>query len=239
MTDTSHKDTNGIRIPFIGEPAPAFTAETTNGTIDFPGDYKGKWVILFSHPADFTPVCTTEFMTLASMQPEFDELNAKLIGLSVDSSYSHIAWLRTIKERIKYRGMENVEVRFPVIADVNKEVAAKYGMIHPEVSDTYPVRSMFIIDPEGRIKATLIYPQPTGRNFQELKRMLIACQTAAVHQVATPADWQPGDDVIVPPPDQYGLARQRTEKTVEALRCEDWFLCFKTLGDSGDRRAGI
>ena len=125
-----------VRIPLIGEAAPAFKAHTTQGPINFPEDYKGKWVILFSHPADFTPVCTTEFMTFATMMPEFKALNCELVGLSIDSNYSHIAWLRTIKEKIKYKSMANVEVTFPLIADVKMDVAKRFGMVQPAASDT-------------------------------------------------------------------------------------------------------
>lgn len=220
---------DAARIPLIGEEAPAFTAETTQGTIHFPQDFKGKWVILFSHPADFTPVCTTEFMTFATLQPEFEALNTKLVGLSIDSNYSHIAWLRTIKEKIEYRGMKNVEVTFPLIADLKMEVAKKYGMLQPSASDTKAVRAVFFIDPAGKIRALLYYPLSNGRNFQEIKRLLIAMQTADAHQVATPADWQPGDDVIVPPPGSCGVAKGRMDKTPRDVHCYDWFFCTKKL----------
>lgn len=220
---------DGVRIPRIGEEAPAFTAETTQGTIRFPEDYKGKWVILFSHPADFTPVCTTEFMTFATMMPEFEALNTKLIGLSIDSTYSHIAWLRTIREKIEYRNMKNVEVTFPVIADLKMEVAKKYGMVQPSASDTKAVRAVFFIDPAGKIRALIYYPLSNGRNFQEIKRLLLAMQTSDANGVATPADWQPGDEVIVPPPGSCGVAKERMEKAAPDVHCYDWFFCTKTL----------
>ena len=153
------------RMPLIGDDAPAFTAVTTQGVINFPEDYKGKWVILFSHPADFTPVCTTEFMTFATMQEEFKALNTELIGLSVDSLYAHIAWLRKIQE-LEWNGMKNVEVKFPLIEDIKMEVASKYGMIQPNQSTTQAVRAVFIIDPEAKIRTILYYPLSTGRNFQ-------------------------------------------------------------------------
>ncbi|MDD5135976.1 MAG: peroxiredoxin [Candidatus Omnitrophica bacterium] len=216
-------------IPLIGEAAPAFKAETTQGPINFPADYKGKWVILFSHPADFTPVCTTEFMTFATMAPEFKALNCELIGLSIDSTYSHIAWLRTIKEKIKYKGMENVEVNFPLIADVRMDVAKLYGMIQPSADNTKAVRAVFFIDPAGKIRAIIYYPLSNGRNFQEIKRRLIAMQTSDANNVATPADWQPGDDVIVPPPGSCGSAKERVEKAGKDYYCLDWFICFKKL----------
>ena len=217
------------RIPLIGEKAPSFKAKTTQGVINFPKDYKGKWVILFSHPADFTPVCTTEFMTFASMQKEFDALNTKLIGLSIDSTYSHIAWLRTIKEKAQYKGMKNVEVTFPVIEDLKMEVAKKYGMVQPGASDTQAVRAVFFIDPKGIIRALVYYPLSNGRNFDEIKRLLVAMQTTDKYGVATPADWRPGDEVIIPPPGSCGTAKDRMMKAGKDYRCVDWFLCFKKL----------
>lgn len=216
-------------IPLIGEDAPAFTADTTQGTIHFPSDYKGKWVILFSHPADFTPVCTTEFMTFATMAPEFKALNCELVGLSIDSHYSHIAWLRTIKEKIKYKDMENVEVNFPLIADVKMEVAKLYGMLQPSADDTKAVRAVFFVDPKGKIRAILYYPLSNGRNFQEIKRLLIAMQTSDANNIATPADWQPGDDVIIPPPGSCGTAKERVDGAGKDYYCLDWFMCFKKL----------
>ena len=221
-------DSQAPRIPLIGEDAPPFEAVTTQGPIRFPEDYKGLWTILFSHPADFTPVCTTEFMTFATLMPEFEALNCKLIGLSIDSNFSHIAWLRTIKEKIKYRGMENVEVTFPVIADLKMEVARKYGMVHSSVDDSHAVRAVFIMDPEAKVRAVLYYPSSMGRNFQEILRMVVAMQTADKHQVATPADWQPGDDVIVPPPGSCGVAQERVEGK-EGTKCLDWFMCLKEI----------
>ncbi|MDH7516295.1 MAG: peroxiredoxin [Bacteroidota bacterium] len=216
-----------LPMPRIGDPAPPFTAATTQGTINFPADYAGSWVILFSHPADFTPVCTSEFMTFASMEKQFEEANCKLVGLSVDGLYSHIAWLRTIKEKIEYRGMKNVEVRFPLIEDITMEVAKRYGMIQPGESSTKAVRAVFFIDPKGIIRAIIYYPLSLGRNFDELYRVLIALQTADAFSVATPADWRPGDDVIVPPPGSCGTAQERMES--KDITCYDWFFCTKPL----------
>jgi peroxiredoxin (alkyl hydroperoxide reductase subunit C) len=219
----------GTSLPLLGQEAPTFTAQTTQGTINFPKDYKGKWVILFSHPADFTPVCTTEFMTFATMMPQFKALNCELIGLSIDSNYSHIAWLRTIKERIKYKGMQGVEVTFPVIADLRMDVAKAYGMLQPTASDTQAVRAVFFIDPTAKMRAILYYPLSNGRNFEEIKRLLIAMQTSDAHKCATPADWQPGDDVIIPPPNSCGVAQQRVAEAGANYQCLDWFLCLKKL----------
>jgi len=218
-----------ISMPRIGDTAPTFTAVTTQGPINFPSDYQGKWVILFSHPADFTPVCTSEFMTFASMQEEFKSLNCELVGLSVDGLYSHIAWLRTIKEKIEYKGMKNVEVTFPLIEDITMEVAKKYGMIQPGESTTKAVRAVFFIDPKGIIRAMIYYPLSLGRNFDELKRVVIALQTADKFQVAMPADWRPGDDVIVPPAGSCGVAKDRMEANDPDVKCYDWFFCTKKL----------
>lgn len=218
-----------VSMPRIGDTAPEFKAMTTQGEINFPADYKGSWVILFSHPADFTPVCTSEFMTFASMEQKFNEANCKLVGLSVDGLYSHIAWLRTIKEKIEYKGMKNVEVTFPLIEDITMNVAKKYGMIQPGESSTKAVRAVFFIDPKGIIRTIIYYPLSLGRNFEELYRVLIALQTADEFGVATPADWQPGDDVIVPPAGSCGTAKARMEGKAEDMRCYDWFFCTKKL----------
>jgi peroxiredoxin (alkyl hydroperoxide reductase subunit C) len=214
------------RMPLIGDDAPEFTATTTQGVINFPNDYKGKWVILFSHPADFTPVCTSEFMTFARMQKEFKDLNTELIGLSVDSLYAHIAWLRTIKEKIKWNGMENMEVTFPLIEDISMDVANKFGMIQPNQSNTQAVRAVFVIDPESKIRTILYYPLSTGRNFDEIKRIIQALQKADKDGVATPADWRPGDDVIVPPAGSCGVAKDRMTEA-DDMYCLDWFMCLK------------
>ncbi len=224
-----NQEQNVPRIPLIGETAPSFTAMTTQGVIKFPEDYKGKWVVLFSHPADFTPVCTTEFMTFASMKEDFEKLNTELIGLSIDSHYSHIAWLRTIKEKIQWKGMKDVEVKFPVIADLKMDVAKAFGMVMPEASDTQAVRAVFFIDPNAKIRALVYYPLANGRNFDEIKRLLIAMQTAEKYGVATPADWRPGDKVIIPPPGSCGQAADRVKGAGEEYECLDWFLCFKEL----------
>ena len=220
--------TQGTPMPRIGDKAPAFKAVTTQGPIDFPEQYAGKWVILFSHPADFTPVCTSEFMTFASMEKQFAEANCSLVGLSVDGLYSHIAWLRTIKEKIEYKGMKNVEVKFPLIEDITMEVAKKYGMIQPSESSTKAVRAVFVIDPKGIIRAIIYYPLSLGRNFDELYRIIIALQTADAFSVATPADWRPGDDVIVPPAGSCGVAKERMEGK-EDIKCYDWFFCTKKI----------
>lgn len=215
-----------MRMPLIGDKAPMFKANTTQGEINFPQDYAGKWVILFSHPADFTPVCTTEFMTFTSMLDEFKALNTELVGLSVDSIYSHIAWLRKIQE-LEWNGHKNLEVTFPLIEDIRMEVANKYGMIQPGQSNTQAVRAVFVIDPEGVVRTILYYPLSTGRNFDEIKRIIIALQKADSDGVATPADWRPGQDVIVPTAGSCGVAKDRMQSQNDDTYCLDWFMCFK------------
>ena len=217
-----------MAMPRIGDKAPEFKAITTQGNINFPTDYNGKWIILFSHPADFTPVCTSEFMTFAKLEPEFNALNCQLVGLSVDGLYSHIAWLRTIKDKIEFKGMKDIEVKFPLIEDITMEVAKKYGMIQPGESSTKAVRAVFVIDPKGIIRAIIYYPLSTGRNFDEIKRLLVAMQTADKYGIATPADWRPGDDVIVPTAGSCGVAKERMENKSD-MTCHDWFFCTKPL----------
>jgi peroxiredoxin (alkyl hydroperoxide reductase subunit C) len=217
-----------VSMPRLGDEAPKFKAVTTQGEINFPDDYAGEWVILFSHPADFTPVCTSEFMTFAKMEEQFSKANCKLVGLSVDGLYSHIAWLRTIKDKIEYKGMKNVEVNFPLIEDITMDVAHKYGMIQPGEDSTKAVRAVFFIDPKGIIRTIIYYPLSLGRNFDELYRVLVALQTSDEFGVATPADWRPGDDVIVPPAGSCGTAKDRMEGK-EEMHCHDWFFCTQKL----------
>lgn len=224
----SQNPIEAVPMPRIGDRAPSFKAETTQGEISFPEQFAGSWVILFSHPADFTPVCTTEFITFASLEKKFANANCKLVGLSVDGLYSHIAWLRTIKDKIEYKGMKNVEVKFPLVEDITMTVARKYGMIQPGESSTKAVRAVFYIDPAGVIRAIIYYPLSLGRNFDELYRVLIGLQTADALSVATPADWQPGDDVIVPPASSCDAAKERM-KAKGDMTCYDWFFCTKKV----------
>ena len=214
------------RLRLIGDVAPSFKAVTTQGNINFPEDFKGKWIILFSHPADFTPVCTTEFMTFASMQKDFDDMNVQLVGVSIDSLYSHIAWLRKIKD-LKWKNMENLEVTFPLIEDIKMEVSKKYGMLQPNSSTTQAVRAVFVIDPKGIIQALMYYPASTGRNFDEIKRLVQALQKNQNDGVATPADWRPGEDTIIPTPGSCGSAKERMEDNAEDKYFLDLFLSLK------------
>lgn len=208
-----------ISLPRLGEPAPAFEAPTTHGTLKL-SDFKGSWLVLFSHPADFTPVCTTEFIAFADIYPELQKRGAQLLGLSVDSTSSHIAWVRNIEEKA------GVKVPFPIIADLSKEVSTAYGMLHPGQSKTETVRCVFIIDPKQVIRTILYYPLTTGRNMDEILRIIDALQTTDNHGVATPANWRPDDMVVVPPPKTQEMAEERLNQGYE---CVDWYLCKKKV----------
>ena len=207
-------------VPLIGEAFPKLRVATTHGILNLPDDFKGKWFVLFSHPADFTPVCTTEFVAFAEIYPELKKRGAELLGLSVDSTSSHIAWVRNIEEKV------GIKIPFPIIADLNKEVATAYGMVHPEQSTTATVRCVFIIDPNQIVRTILYYPLTTGRNMDEILRIIDALQTADEHKVATPANWRPGDMVVVPPPSTQEMAEERLKQGYE---CVDWYLCKKKL----------
>lgn len=223
------ENTEVAKMPLIGDGAPAFRAVTTLGEINFPDDYKGKWVILFSHPADFTPVCTSELMSFAAMAEEFEAMNAELLGVSVDSVSSHLAWLKTMQEKIEFNGIKSPKMDFPVVADVSMEVARKYGMIQPGASDTKTVRSVFFIDPKSRIRAVIYYPLSNGRNFREIKRILIAMQVTDAFGVATPADWQPGDKIVLSAPENMKALESRNQQLPKGAVCEDWFFCLQNL----------
>jgi peroxiredoxin (alkyl hydroperoxide reductase subunit C) len=207
-----------LGMPILGQTAPDFEALTTQGTLRL-SDYKGSWLILFSHPADFT----TEFMAFAEIYDELKKRNTELLGLSVDSVSSHIAWIRNCEEKM------GVKIPFPIIADLNKDVAKKFGMIHPEQSKTETVRCVFIIDPESKIRAMLYYPLTTGRNMSEILRLIDALQTTDKHKVATPANWKPGDPVVVPPPTTIEQVEERLKQGYE---CKDWYLCTKKIPES-------
>jgi peroxiredoxin (alkyl hydroperoxide reductase subunit C) len=218
-----------IPMPRIGDMAPEFKAVTTQGEINFPHDYKGSWVILLAIRLILPRCVHRKFMTFASMEDKFAQANCKLVGLSVDGFISHIAWLRTIKEKIEFKGMKNVEVKFPLIEDITMEVAKKYGMIQPGESSTKAVRAVFFIDPKGIIRAIIYYPLSLGRNFEELYRVIIALQTADEFGVSTPADWQPGDEVIVPTAGSCGTAKERMDSKASDIKCYDWFFCTKQI----------
>ncbi len=206
-------------MPQLNKPAPDFNAPTTHGPKTL-ADYRGKWLVLFSHPADFTPVCTTEFIAFAKAADQFGELNTELLGLSIDSHYAHIAWTRNIEENF------GVHVPFPIIADLSMDVANAYGMVQPGASDTSAVRATFIIDPEGILRAMVYYPMTNGRSVDEFLRLVKALQTSDANRVATPENWQPGDKVIVPPP---ATAQEAETRKSEGYDYVDWYFSKKDL----------
>mgnify|MGYP001316296994 FL=1 len=204
-----------IRMPRIGEKAPQFEAVTTHGPKKL-SDYEGKYVVLFSHPADFTPVCTTEFVAFQAIYPQLRELNTELLGLSIDSNQSHLAWVNNIEENF------NIKIEFPVIADLNKNVASQYGMLMPEENSTETSRAVKQV-----IRGIIYYPLQTGRNMDEIVRLVKALQTTDEHKVSTPANWEPGDKVIVPPPaTQQDIEARKNDDSLEVI---DWYLSKKSL----------
>ncbi len=207
------------KLPSIGEEAPDFEAVTTHGPMKL-SSLRGQWVVLFSHPADFTPVCTTEFMAFAGIADELASLNVQLVGLSIDSVHSHLAWVRNIKEKM------GVDITFPIIADLDMKVARLYGMLHPGENSTAAVRAVFFIDERGILRAMLYYPLSNGRYMPEIIRLIKAFQVSDKHGVATPANWQPGDKVVVPAPKTSEEAEKRMK---EGYECKDWYLCFKEI----------
>ena len=208
-----------VALPRLNEAAPDFEAVTTHGVKKL-ADYKGKWLVLFSHPADFTPVCTTEFMAFAKRAEEFKAINTELLGLSIDSHFAHMAWVRNIKEKF------GIDIPFPIIADLDMKVARSYGMIHPGAADTSAVRATFIIDDKGVLRAMVYYPMSNGRSIDEFVRLVKAMQTSDANGIATPEGWQPGDKVIVPPPATMQSAEARMN---EGFECTDWYFCKKEV----------
>ena len=206
-------------LPRLNEPAPAFDALTTHGRKTL-ADYEGKWLVLFSHPADFTPVCTTEFTAFANRAEDFAVLGTELLGLSIDSHYAHIAWVRSIKD------IFGIDIPFPIIADLDMKVAQAYGMIQPGASDTQAVRATFVIDPQGILRTMVYYPMTNGRSVDEFVRLVKALQTSDTHKVATPENWQPGEDVIVSPPQTADAAQARMS---EGFDTKDWYFSTRTL----------
>lgn len=218
-------------MPMIGDITPAFKAVSTQGEMNFPEDYYGKWLVLFSYQADFTPVSTTELMAFASMEKEFSKLGTQLVGFSVDSIYSHIAWLHKIKE-ISWKDIKHIDITIPLVADITMEIAKKFGLLHLEGAGTLIEGAVFIIDPERRIRAILYYPQMVGRSIQEIKRIVIALQKADSENAVTPPDWLPGEDVMLIPPDHSSAATDRTKTVKKNMYCLDWFLCFRQFDNT-------
>lgn len=208
-----------VNLPRLNEPAPEFEAVTTFGKIKL-SDFRGKWIVLFSHPSDFTPVCTTEFVAFSKANDEFVKRNVQLIGLSIDSIFSHLAWVKNIEKNF------GIKVPFPIIEDIDMKVATLYGMVHPKASSTQAVRAVFIIDDKGILRAMIYYPQSNGRNIQEIIRLVDALQTTDKYGVSTPANWTPGEKVIVPPPKSQADMEKRLTEDYE---CVDWYLCFKKI----------
>jgi peroxiredoxin (alkyl hydroperoxide reductase subunit C) len=222
------QESKEIRIPLIGETAPSFQAESTKGPLYFPKDYFGKWKILFSHPADFTPVCSTEILELAALQEEFKKLNAQILVMSTDSKNSHIDWVHSLEE-IRYKGRETPEIDFPLISDQDLKISKSYGMIHPNSSSTRDVRGVFMIDPEDKIRAIFFYPMATGRNIDEIKRTLIAMQLTDKENIFTPANWKPGEDVMLPAPATKQDADRRAEERNPNLSSLAWYIWFMKI----------
>jgi peroxiredoxin (alkyl hydroperoxide reductase subunit C) len=222
------QDSNINRIPMIGEPAPAFTAESTHGTITIPDDNISKWTILFSHPADFTAVCSSEILELAALQDDFEQLNARLLVMSTDAVSSHIEWVKSL-ETIKYKGRDAMKIKFPLISDKTLEISRKYGMIHSPVNSTKDIRGVFIINPEDKIAAIFFYPMNVGRNLDEIKRTLIALQTAEKNNVLTPANWTTGQDVMIQSPSTSLEADKMLKKMPPDLYYLSWYMWFKKL----------
>ena len=224
----SEETTQGLirHLPRIGEAAPDFTAETTQGTLSL-ASLRGKWIVLFSHPADFTPVCTTELVDFARRYGDFQQLNTQLVGLSVDSIYSHIAWLRGMEQTF------GVPIPFPMIADIDTRVAQLYGMIHAGASGTAAVRALFVIDDKGLVRAMIYYPMTTGRSIEEILRLVNALQISDANGVSTPVNWQPGEPVIVAAPKTMeGAAKRAGGEGESGLDVQDWYFAKKTLPHS-------
>ena len=224
----SQDNSKEVRIPLIGETAPSFTAESTNGKITFPDDYYGKWKILFSHPAAFTPVCTSELLELAEMQKDLDNLDTKVIVVSTDGINSHIAWKKSM-ESIRYKDRETPKINFPLISDNGLEVSRKYGMIHSYSSTTRDIRGVFVIDPNDKIRAIFFYPMNVGRNMDEIKRTLMALQMADGKNVLTPANWMPGGQVLIPAPKTEAEADKLAAKNDPDLKELVWYMWFKKV----------
>lgn len=223
LTQLWAQEDRNFKIPLIGEPAPAFTAETTKGTLTFPSSLGNKWKIIFSHPQDYTPVCSSELLELANMQKDFEDLNVKIVVVSTDKLDTHVQWVKSLEE-LKYKNREAQKINFPLVDDNNKVVAKLYGMIHPSSNSAKSVRGVYIIDDKNIVQSISFYPMNVGRNMDEIKRTVIALQTAKEGVLLTPANWEPGDDVLVP-------YRESAKKDVneEGLYDVAWYMTFKKI----------
>ncbi len=216
------------RIPLIGEDAPSFTAESTNGQITFPDNFGNKWKILFSHPADFTPVCSSEILELAQMQPDFDKLGVKIAVISTDTLYKHISWKKSL-ETLNYKGRNPVKIDFPLIDDNTWYASKLYGMLHYQTSTSKDVRGVFIIDPKNKVRAIYFYPMEIGRNMDEVIRTVVALQTSDHNKVLTPANWKPGDDVMIPYVKSIDHAEVMNSANNKDTYQVSWYMTFKKL----------
>lgn len=233
VTQIWAQDKYSVRIPLIGENAPSFVANSTNGEISFPSDYGSNWKILFSHPRDFTPVCSSELLELAYHQKEFDEMGVKLVVVSTDTLYQHVAWKKALED-INYKNRDKIKIKFPLVDDQNCSIAKKYGMLHPPVSTTTDVRGVYIIDPKNKIQAIFFYPLNIGRSFEEIKRTVVALQSTYKNKLITPADWKLGDDFMIP------YLNNKEEKSLENNNPEiyqlTWFMTFQKDKGIGVRK---
>jgi peroxiredoxin 2/4 len=217
-----------VVLPLLGEKAPSFTAESTNGTLNFPFDYGNKWKVIFSHPADFTPVCSTELLELAALQESFKKMHVALVVVSTDSLETHNQWVKSM-ESLEYKNKKTDKIKFPLVEDRNLTIAREYGMIHPNTNTTRDVRGVFIIDPQNKIRAMFYYPMNIGRNMDEIERTVLALQTADKNNVLTPADWKAGDDVLVPYQKHSGSEMNADELASQDLYKVSWYMIFKKL----------
>jgi peroxiredoxin (alkyl hydroperoxide reductase subunit C) len=213
-------------IPLLGAKAPSFTAQSTDDILNFPADIKENWKILFCHPADFTPVCSSELLELAAIQDEFKKLQTAIVVVSTDSKENHINWVKSL-ESLEYNNIKQVDIKFPLVEDKDHSIARKYGMIHPATNSTKDVRGVFILDPEDKIAAMFFYPMEIGRNIDEIKRTVIALQTARKGKVLTPANWKPGGDVFVPYATYSAENAEQAKKADPNLKMVSWYMMLK------------
>ena len=228
FVSTFSQEVGATHIPLIGEIAPKFTAESTLGPITFPDDNNSKWTILFSHPADFTAVCSTEILELARMQEEFEKLNTRIMVISTDAVSSHIEWVKSL-ESLRYKDSVPIKIKFPLISDKSLEISRKYGMIHANSSTTKDVRGVFIISPDDKIAAIIFYPMNVGRNLEEVKRVLEALQTSEKHNVLMPANWTPGQDVMLPSPKTSTEVEKSGRNNEPDLYSISWYMWFRKM----------
>lgn len=218
---------NESRMPMLGDEAPVFSAKSTNGDVNFPADYYGKWKILFSHPAAFTPVCTSELIELSYLQDDFDKINTALVVVSTDGLNSHIQWVKSM-ESINYFDKGKVDIKYPVVSDEGYEIAKRYGMIHPRSNSTEDVRAVFIIDPDDKVRSIFVYPYNVGRNIDEILRTTVALQQADKKGILTPANWNSGDDYLIYSPESMKQAKKLEAKNDPSMNSLAWYMWYKS-----------